>query len=144
MNISKSFTVVVGFLFLSGCMVGNKIDTEITPIGESYSPTRKVDIYFGEFHEERKYEQIAFLRVRGKQRSRTPKLIERIKLKAQSLGADAVINLETTREIRREGSLALSLIDNFSTSDDPHYQPYEYDEYNALVLTGVAIKYIDE
>ena len=143
MQWKKAALLIFLSLWLLGCTYGNTIYSEVTPIGNSHLPTSDVEIYFGEYNGDYKYEQIAYIRVVGRKYSKTPELLEELKARAKSMGADAVINLKTSDTERESGSVAESLIELASTLDSVEYEPPEKDRYMTLVLDGVAVKYTD-
>lgn len=130
---------------LYGCMYGYSIDSETTLIGNSYRPNNgpsyAIDVYFGEYRGSKKYEQIAFIRALGEEYSRTPELLEELKHKANSLGADAIIEIKTSDTQRERGSIFVNLL-SIAAADDTTER--EEDTYNAPVLSGIAVKYIEQ
>ena len=138
MNKKLSILLLIPVFSLFGCAYGYSVSSETTLIGNTYIPSEKVDVFFGEYRGDEKLEQIAFIRALGAQYSRTPELLDKLKIKARSLGADAIIEIKTSDTERRSGLLVLDLMTIGSTDrrDD------ENDTYNAPVLSGIAVKYV--
>lgn len=139
MKIILSILLLLPVLSLFGCSYGYTVRSEATLIGATYTPSASVDIFFGEYRGSENIEQIAFIRALGAQYSRTPELLDKLKMKAKSLGADAIIEIKTSDTERRSGLLALDLMTIGSTDrrDD------ENDTYYAPVLSGIAVKYVE-
>ena len=131
--IRHGFIVAAGLSF-GGCFYGYDITTNATAIsGTSYpASTIMPEIYFEDniFLIDKVYEQLAFIEVTGAKYSPTQELLEEMKKKAASLGADAVIGIQQHYIVRDRGEVFLVLI-----GED---EPEAYDTRN---LTGIAIKY---
>ena len=139
MKFKLSLLLLVAVFSLFGCAYGYSVSSETTLIGSTYIPSERVDVFFGEYRGDEKLEQIAFIRALGARYSRTPELLDKLKIKAKSLGADAIIEIKTSDTERRSGLLALDLMTIGSTDR----RNDEDDTYNAPVLSGIAVKYVE-
>jgi uncharacterized protein YbjQ (UPF0145 family) len=138
MKIILSILLFLPVLSLLGCSYGYTVRSEATLIGSTYTPSASIDVFFGEYRGSQNLEQIAFIRALGAQYSRTPELLNKLKMKAKSLGADAIIEIKTSDTKRGSGLLALDLITIGSTGKKD-----DNDTYNAPVLSGIAVKYVE-
>lgn len=95
--------VLLSAFNLVACTTGDKISANSIPVGRQYySATNYVDIYFGSYTGNKKYEQISFIEVLGGQHSKTNELVTELKRRAKSMGADAVINVHKGRMVREK------------------------------------------
>ncbi|WP_189390419.1 hypothetical protein, partial [Bacterioplanes sanyensis] len=130
-------------LHLTGCAsYGYDVESEIINIGPSYPPTEALELSFGEYDGAKTYQQLAFIRILGNERSDTAELVEELKREAKVLGADAVINIQTANKERTQR--IFTLLDIVPSDDDSSKEKKENNKYEALVLEGVAIKYQEE
>jgi hypothetical protein len=119
---------------ISSCTYGYTTDIEVSR-NEAYSyrpHTRFVEVYFDDHEPARHYKQIAMIEADGSQFEDNTILLEKLRKRAQRLGADAVIKIHKSTTQRQSGE-ALS---EFLFDGEP-------ETYTAAVLSGVAIKYID-
>ncbi len=97
--------LVAGILvLLAGCTTTpvNVVKTEVIPIADShyYPATDHVDVLFGELPESGSYQQLAYIQVTGGPDTRLTELVNRMKMKARMMGADAVVDLKTSSVLR--------------------------------------------
>jgi len=137
---------LVGLAFLLlGCTYGYGIDSQVTRVNMSYPRTHSVHMMFGRYPE-RNYQQIAYIRVTGEERSDTTDLLMEMEKEAKGLGADAVVGITRTTVQRRAGSGFIDALELISAINDPTTRKVdkEDEEYTAPLLEGVAVKYINE
>lgn len=103
---------------------------------------------FSPFDSIGKYEKIADVYITGTRNSSEKKLFKRLKLEASKFFPDAIIHVET-REVKRGALNGVNAFMNFVsifTDDGDDCDDYEletYEEYRALKVHGIAIKFID-
>ncbi len=143
MKLGNILSAAVIALHLTGCAShGYDVESEIVTIGPSYPPTETLELSFGEYDGAKKYQQLAFIRILGNERSDTAELVEELKREAKVIGADAVINIQTAnkeRTQRMSSPLDIVLSDDYGSKEKKEDYKYE-----ALVLEGIAIKYQEE
>ena len=140
-TMSKNIFVLFLSLLLMACTTGTRISASSIPTSNQYyAPTNYVDLYFGSYPGEKKYEQISFIEVLGGEYSKTDELVKELKRKAKSLGADAVINVHKGRMEREkiDGALLFINIASQERSDSAT------STYRTSTLEGIAIKYIED
>jgi len=133
--------ILLSSLLLTACTSGGRIQSESISVGSQYYPaTSYVDVYFGSYNGDKKYEQISYLQVSGGKYSKTDELIKELRRKAKSIGADAIIDVRKGGTVRKEidGTLVLlNIAGGFRDSSKAS------SEYRADTLEGIAIKYLD-
>lgn len=127
-------------LTLSGCSFGYNSYVSATMItNDTYPPsTNNTEVIFEDKPIHREYDQIAYLEAISHESSRLPELLSLLKDKAKSIGADAVIFIKKRRQTRSSRDL---IIDTMSLATGDRI---DNDEYEAPVLTGIAIRYKNE
>jgi hypothetical protein len=127
-------------LLISGCTSGGSTRSESISVGNQYHPaTKYVELFFGSYNGNKKYEQISFIEVSGGKYSKTDDLIKELRRKAKSVGADAVIDIRKGRMVRKEIDGALLALSIAAGEDSSHASR----EYRSGNLQGLAIKYLD-
>ena len=91
-----------------------------------------MEVFFDDHEPVRPYKQIAMIEADGSKYEDNTILLEKLRKKAQRLGADAVIKIHKTTTNRQSGEVLSQLL----FDDEP-------ETYTAIVLNGVAIKYLD-
>ena len=121
-------------LVIGGCTYGYSTDFEISR-NEAYiyrPHNRFVEVFFDDHEPTRHYKQIAMIEAEGSEYEDSAILLEKLRKRAQRLGADAVIKIRKTTAKRESGEIVTELL----FDDEP-------ETYTAAVLSGVAIKYVD-
>ena len=132
--------ILITTLLISGCTSGGSTRSESIPVGNQYHPaTKYVELFFGSYNGNKKYEQISFIEVSGGKNSKTEDLIKELRRKAKSVGADAVIDIRKGRGVRKETDGALLAL-SIAAGEDSSQASTEYRSEN---LQGLAIKYLD-
>ncbi len=134
LQLIKQFFWGSWLLVISGCTYGYNTDIEITRNDAYiYRPhNRFVEVFFDDHEPSRHYKQIAMIETDGSEYEDNSILLEKLRKRAQRLGADAVIKIRKTTTQRQSGEA----LTEFLFDDEP-------ETYTATVLSGVAIKYID-
>jgi hypothetical protein len=120
-------------IFFSGCY-GYSTDIQVSRNGAySYRPhNRFVEVFFDDKEPARVYQQLAMIEVDGAEYEDNVLLLEKLRRRAQKLGADAVIKIRKSTANRERGDVVSAIL----FDEEP-------ESYTATVLSGVAIKYID-
>lgn len=128
------FLIGSGLLAFSSCTYGYTTDVQISRNeAYTYRPHSKfVEVFFDDHEPARRYKQIAMIEVDGSEFENNPILLEKLRVRAQRLGADAVIKIRKSTTQRQSGELLSELL----FDDKP-------ETYTATVLSGVAVKYLD-
>lgn len=127
--------VLFFFILLAGCMYGNEISTSATMVSSTkYPPSSVVEVFFDDngVHDYGMYSQLAFIEVKGEKWSAMSQLLEEMKKKAASIGADAVIGIKQHYITRERGEILAEIL---NPSDN------KPENYSTIALTGIAIKY---
>lgn len=131
----KTIISVIAFLFLSGCMYGYEVSTNIIRISQhNFEQAKKLpEIYFDDNNMQlaEPYEQLVFIEVQGTYGSKASQLVALLKFEGSKVGADAIINIRQ-HYISRESDELISEILN----PDVNYPNI----YNTISITGIAIK----
>lgn len=132
--------LLVTTLFITGCTSGGSTRSESIPVSSQYYPkTNYVELIFGSYNGNKKYEQISFIEVTGGKNSKTDDLMNALRQKAKSVGADAVIDVRKGRIVRKESNTTLLVLSIAAGEDSSHTSQ----EYRSDTLQGLAIKYLD-
>ncbi|WP_428268530.1 hypothetical protein [Haliangium sp.] len=89
---------------------------------------------------EAEYTQLAFIEVTGRDGSSTGELLQRLTDRAKAIGADAVIGVRKGHRTRTREYVSVADIVPPSADHDPDE---DKEEYEASVLTGVAVRYAE-
>ena len=119
-----------------GCTYGYESYVRATMFTrERLVPTdAEIEVHFEGQPVARAFRQIAYLEATGKEDARTSDLVKLLKDKARALGADAVISVKKGSRARERGDIITDLIER---GDADNYR------YEAPVLSGLAVKYVD-
>jgi len=132
-------------LLLTACTTGGIMQSESIPVGNKhYAATYHVDVYFGSYNGDKKYEQISYLQIKGGERSKTGELMKELRRKAKIVGADAIINVKKGSSVEKDidgALLLLNIAGGFKDSSKDSSKASR--EYRADTLEGIAIKYLD-
>ena len=135
-----AFILLLTSVLMSGCTSGGSIRSEsISSSNQYYPATKYVELFFGSYNGNKKYEQISFIEVSGGRYSKTDELITELRRKAKSVGADAVIEVRKGRMVRKETDGTLLALSIAAGEDSSHSSQ----EYRSDTLQGLAIKYLD-
>ena len=113
----------------------------------AYSNHWKKTKVFSPFDSIGEYEKIADVYITGARNSSEKKLFKRLKMEASKFFPDAIIHIET-KEVERDAMNGVNALVNFVSifSDDGNncddYELETYEEYRALKVHGIAIKFM--
>lgn len=132
----KTIISALALLFLTGCMYGYQVSTNVTRISENkYEQTNKLpEIYFDDNNLQlgEPYIQLALIEIQGAYGSNASQLLSQLKLEGAKVGADAIINVKQHYISRESGELISELLNpDLNTSNI----------YNTISITGIAIKF---
>ena len=144
----STLLLVAAVLLTSACTsTGGELKATITQVGPYYPASSYVALSYGQHPGPHNYEQLGYIRVEGGRYSRMSELVSELRHKAKAMGADAVIGIQTSqmqREIREGAGWGLLSLAVSISDPEYHHEPTPPEPYQALVIDGVAIKYLSD
>lgn len=129
----KHYRVAFLAVLILGCTGYSAVTDTTYSRAYVYRPhSGPVDIFFGDLRPQRAYVEIGLIDIVGGQYHSTSDLVRKMQSRARAMGADAVIAIKTSHTTREETTLLDALAGN------------EPDVFTASVVTGIAIKYLQE